>query len=101
MIFNSISKEIGNSQLRHTSYQPHDYQPSYGNHSRLSNQDYITNSRIEDSASSISHMNQKITENLDYLKYKDYSRDNQLRGSRVSNRSSHSRQSHQSNRSSH
>jgi hypothetical protein len=100
MIFNSISKEIGNDQLRHAQYNRNEYQPSQSSYyptkqSRLSNQEYM-GARREEEGSAISQMNQKIMDNLEHLKYKDYARGSQLQGSRVSSRSGRSHHSHRS-----
>lgn len=96
MIFNSISKEI-NHQYPHTKHQKaEEYQNAHyvsshtpNNYHHYNNIDY----QVPQRESALSQMNQKITENLEYLKYKDYMRQKDLHSSRISNSSNHSRRS--------
>ena len=108
MIFNSISKELSNSRHSNqnkTSHQqkatyfpadPSPHQPIFMMNTP-SNTNPMPSRSQRDSA--LSKMNQKITENIDYLRFKDQLRNNELRSSRASVRSNHSQRSHQSNRS--
>jgi len=100
MIFNSISKEINHNYHPNTTpKQQQDYptthffqrdnSKSYNPHK---NMDY----QVPQRESALSQMNQKITENIEYLKYKDYIRQKDLHSSRISNTSKHSRRSDKS-----
>lgn len=68
MIFNSISKELTNSQIRRAEYLPANYQPSSFQsmhssglrNSRNFNRDYD----VAEKESALSQMNQKIVNNL-------------------------------------
>lgn len=67
MIFNSISKELSNPQIKKGSYRPEEYQPTLQatTLSRArSNKSFNSSLDAPEKGSTLSQMNQKIVENL-------------------------------------
>jgi hypothetical protein len=83
MIFNSISKEMTSKSNYSHNHNPLEYRPTTQQSRLSSSRNMISNEFTEPSA--LSQMNQKIVNNLDYLRHKDT-----LRSSRVSLRSNRS-----------
>ena len=52
---------------------------------------------MSENESAISQMNQKIMNNIEYLKFKDSVREGNMKGSRISNKSNKSNRSYHSN----
>jgi hypothetical protein len=78
MIFNSISNQINQPRSLNTNNSQYQY---FYRESQIPKQEY---SRTL-TPSKIASMNNKIIDNLEYLKYRDRHRQDELRFSRVSN----------------
>ena len=99
MIFNSISKELNTPKYQLNSSKVESYK-SYSflnrDNSNQSNHSKNLQYQMLEKESTLSQMNQKISDNLQYLRYKDYLRQKDLQSSRLSNSSQRSFRSNKS-----